>query len=249
MGDMGATLWGALPTRPAGQPAKRRAENLALIFQEILTVIVRLRSNRQPVTDAQKFRTDMRGALKKGERDAVTRGYAPEDARFAQFAIVAFLDESILNSSNQAFSDWARMPLQEELYGHQLAGEVFFQDLERLLARSDSNDLADVLEVHLVCLLLGYRGRYDASGQESLRSLTENVAGRVRQIRGPVAGLSPNWAVPEGPVTTGGRDPWARRLLLAAMITLGTALIMFLVFKFLLIIGLSDLHSLAAQSH
>src|ERR1700674_6075881 len=117
MADMGATLWGASPARPAGPPAKRRAENLALLFQEILTVIVRLRSDRQPVTDAQKFRSDMRGALKKVEKDAVTRGYAPEDVRLAQFAVVAFLDESILNSSNQAFADWARMPLQEEFYG------------------------------------------------------------------------------------------------------------------------------------
>jgi len=244
MSDMGATLWGATPARPAGPPAKRRAENLALIFQEILTVIVRLRSNRQPVTDAQKFRSDMRGALKRGEKDALARAYTPEDVRLAQFAIVAFLDESILNSSNPAFADWARMPLQEELYGHQLAGEIFFQDLERLLARNDSNDLADVLEVHLTCLLLGYRGRYDVSAQESLRPLTESVADRVRRIRGPVAGLSPAWAVPEGPVETGGKDPRARRLLLAAVISFGTALVLFLLFKILLTVGVSDLRSM-----
>jgi type VI protein secretion system component VasF len=97
--------------------------------------------------------------------------------------------------------------------------------------------------------LLGYRGRYDLSSQELLRSLTESVADRVRRIRGPVAGLSPNWAVPEGPVATGGRDGWARRLLLAAVITLGTALIMFVVFKVLLTVGVSDLRSMAVQSH
>jgi type VI secretion system protein ImpK len=244
---MSATIWGAAPSQPAGSPSRRRAENFAFLFQEILTVIVRLRSNRQPVTDAQKFRSDMRGALKKVERDAVARGYSQEDAQHAQFAVVVFLDESILNSSNPAFADWARMPLQEEFYGNQLGGEVFFQDLERAQARNDSNDVADLLEVYLTCLLLGYRGRYDISGQDSLQRLTESVAERIRRIRGPSAGLSPAWAVPEGAVATEGADPWAHRLLPTMLITVGTTLVLFVLFKVLLTMGTSSLRTMIEQ--
>ena len=154
---MGATLFGASTLQPRAARPGVAQKSLALVFQEILTVIVRVRSNRQPVTDAQKFRADMRSALKGAEKDAIARGYVPEDIRVATFAIVAFLDESVFNSANPAFSDWARMPLQEEMYGNQLAGETFFQYLDRVLTRSDSNETANVWRCFscVYCLVSG----------------------------------------------------------------------------------------------
>lgn len=246
---MGATLFGATasPEVPQGG-ARRRTENLAYLFQEILTVITRLRGNRQPVTDAQKFRADMKAALKRAEKDGLSRGYRPDDVRLATFAIVAFLDESILNSSNPAFSDWSRMPLQEEMYGHQLAGETFFQNLESLTARGDSQDLGDLLEVYLLCLLLGYKGRYGLSSPEALRPITDSVAAKLRHIRGPLVGFSPAWAVPAGAVAASSTDPWLRRLVWTAGICLLLALILFFSFKLILGAGVSALHGLAAPS-
>ena len=61
------------------------------------------------------------------EQDALRRGYGQEDVRVAVFAVVAFLDESILNSQNPMFADWPRRPLQLELFGVQIAGEIFFR--------------------------------------------------------------------------------------------------------------------------
>src|SRR5262245_62483124 len=84
-----------------------RGENLALVFQEVLTVIERLRANRQPVTDAESFRAQVKHTLKTAEQEGLRRGYTLEDIHLANFATVAFLDESILNMSNPAFSDWA----------------------------------------------------------------------------------------------------------------------------------------------
>src|SRR5260370_11786724 len=78
-------------------------ENLALVFQEILTAIERLRSNRQVVPDAEAFRAQIREAFKSADREGRQRGYSPEDIRLATFAVVAFLDESILNSRNPVF--------------------------------------------------------------------------------------------------------------------------------------------------
>ena len=68
------------------------------------------------------------------EAEATKRGYPAEDVRLATFAVVAFLDESILNSGNPIFADWPRMPLQEELFGVHTAGEMFFQCIDRLMA-------------------------------------------------------------------------------------------------------------------
>jgi type VI secretion system protein ImpK len=243
---MGATLFGAAAITPPAPSGKRRTENLALIFQEILTVVVRVRANRQPVNNGQEFRVAMRGQLAKCEKEAIGKAYMPDDVRLATFAVVAFLDESVLNSSNVAFTDWARMPLQEELYGHQLAGETFFQNLESLLRRNDSQDLADLLEVYLLCLQLGYRGRYDMSGQESLRPLTDSVIEKMSRIRGRRMGFSPAWAVPEGGVVTSPPDRWIRRLAWTAGIALTLAIVCFLFFWIVLSLGASQLHSIPA---
>jgi type VI secretion system protein ImpK len=244
---MGATLFGATNLQPSPGPAgSRKPENLAYLFQEILTVVVRIRTSRQPIADAQKFRTDMKAALKRAEKDALTRGYLPADIRPATFAVVAFLDESVLNSTNVAFADWSRMPLQEELYGNQLAGEIFFQNLEKLLARPDSQDLADLLEVHLLCLLLGYKGRYGLSGQEALRPIVDSVAGKIRLIRGPLRGFSPSWALPEAPINLAGPDPWIPRLAWAAAICLALAAISFIGFWWILRSGVAGLNALAS---
>lgn len=215
-----------------------RVESLALLFQEIFTVIARLRSNRQVVTDAESFRANMRGALKKAESEAAAR-YAAEDARLASFAVVAFLDESILNSRNPVFADWSGRPLQDELFGAHVAGEMFFQSLDRLLGRRDSPQLADVLEVYYLCLLLGYRGRYSMSGPEGVRPLMDAVAEKIQRVH-PLHAFSLAWA-PVGPVRVKARDPWVGRLFIAAAVTLGLAVLLFVLYKVTLGSGVSGL--------
>jgi type VI secretion system protein ImpK len=225
----------------------RRHENLALVFQEILTAIARLRSNRQAVSDSEAFRGHMRNALKTAESEGVRRGYQPEDVRQALFAVVGFLDESALNSNNAAFSDWARRPLQEEMFGGHFAGEVFFDNLEKSMGARESADLADLLEVHHLCLLMGYEGRYRISGREALRPLTEGVGDKIRRIRGGPGPLSPNWAPPSQTVAVTTGDPMAKTFLVVALACAGLALVLFVVFKVLLGLGASGLHALALQ--
>jgi type VI secretion system protein ImpK len=245
---MGATLFGAsgaVNVRAQAASGSRRSDNLALAFQEVLTAIVRVRANRQAVNDAQAFRRQIQTALRAAEKEGVAKGYAPEDVRLATTAVVAFLDESVLNSSNPAFSDWSRMPLQQELFGHNVAGESFFENLERLQNRSDSYDVADILEVHCLCLLLGFRGRYAVSGPEAVRPLTDSLLERIRRIRGPLSGLSSSWAVPEGAMKVAASDRWVRRLFAVTIACLLLALILFVGFKVLLAVGGNDLRAIA----
>jgi len=243
---MGATLFGATSSQPSRQPANRRRDNLALVFQNLLTVIVRLRANRQVINDAQAFRLQMQGALRAAEKEGISKLYPPEDVRLATFAIVAFLDESILNSTNPAFSDWARMPLQEEMFGHHRAGEVFFENIERLLTRGDSHGAADLLEVHSLCILLGYKGKYGLGDLDSVRPVLDAIAEKIRRVRGPLPGLSPSWAVPEGNIRATEADLWIRRLAVGALAGVFIALLFFVIFKLLLLGDASRLRTLAA---
>jgi type VI secretion system protein ImpK len=231
---MGATLFGATSIQPSPQPANRRRDNLALVFQNLLTVIVRLRANRQVINDGPAFRTQMQSALRAAEKEGISKLYPPEDVRLATFAIVAFLDESILNSTNPAFSDWPRMPLQEEMFGHHRAGEVFFENIDRLLSRGDSHSAADLLEIYSLCILLGYKGKYGLGDLDSVRPVLDAIAEKIRRVRGPLPGLSPAWAVPEGNIQSYQGDPWIRRLAVGALASVFISLLFFVLFWFLL---------------
>src|SRR5258708_7067221 len=242
-------MFGGTSLQPREVSTKRRAENLAYIYQQILTVIVRVRLNRQAVSDPSAFRANIQSGLRSAEKDAVKRTYAPDDIRTATLAVVAFLDESILNSSNPVFSSWQSMPLQEEMFGHHVAGETFFDNLEKLMSRPDSHGAADVLEVYAICLLMGYKGRYGLSGPEATRPLIDSALEKIRRVRGPLTGLSPSWAVPEGGVVIAKRDPWVRRLAYAALGCAMLAILLFLGFKLRLNSGASEIHAIAALNH
>jgi type VI secretion system protein ImpK len=242
-------MFGATSAQPREVNTKRRQENLAYLYQQILTVIVRVRQNRQSVSDANAFRSNIQAGVRSAEKDAVKRAYPPDDIRAATLAVVAFLDESVLNSNNPVFSSWQSMPLQEEMFGHHLAGETFFENLEKLLSRPDSHDVADVLEVCALCLLMGYKGRYGLSGPDSTRPLIDATMDKIRRIRGPLVGLSPSWVVPEGAVVIAKRDPWVRRLAYTAIGCVVLGLLLFLVFKMRLVSGTSNIHAVAPLTH
>ncbi len=222
----------------------RRGWNLALGFQEIFTAVVRLRYNRQAVQDAEAFRAQMRQALRVAEQEARSRGSSPDDVRQVIFAVVAFLDESVLSSGNPVFANWPRLPLQAELFGHQLAGEIFFQELQKTLSRNDSIETADLLEVYYLCLLLGFKGRYAAGGD--LRSIMAAIDEKIRRVRGPVGPLSPRGAIPADAVRLGQSDRWSSILGKTAIFTVIVAVVAFVVFKVLLMSGASSLSGLVA---
>ena len=226
-----------------------QTENLALIYQEVLTATVRLRSNRQVVSDAESFRANSREALRLADGEGRRRGYTEEELNFARLAAVAFLDESVLNSRNPVFADWPRKPLQEEYFGVHVAGEIFFRNLDRLLRQGDSASLADVLEVYYLCLLLGFAGRYSVSAGGELRSIREAVGEKIRRIRGYSPEFSPSWAPGGQEIKLAQADPWIRRLKIAAIACLALMLLLFLGFKLGVNAGASDLRIAAARGN
>lgn len=141
--------------------AAPQTQNLASCYENALTIILRLSSlQRSSATNSQDFRASIRAALKAAMEQAKVLGYSSEVNQLAFFAVVALLDESVLKMQNPAFADWAQRPLQEEMFGHNRAGEVFFDHLRNLLSRQDSAETADCLETYCLCMLLGFKGKY-----------------------------------------------------------------------------------------
>src|SRR5579863_5510421 len=165
-------------------PTQPRTHSLASCYENALTIILRLWSmQQQAAANSQDFRNSIRAALKAAMEQAKTMGYSSEVNQIAFFAVVAFLDESVLKMQNPAFSDWAQRPLQEEMFGHNRAGEVFFDHLHTVLVRQDSADTADCLEVYCLCMLLGFKGKYALSSFSASGSRSGEIQALIRQAR------------------------------------------------------------------
>ena len=226
--------------------SERRMENLGLAFQELLTVGERLRSHRQQLTDANTFREQIWEAVKVAQADAMRRGYNGDDIELAVFAVIAFLDECVLLLQSSISADWRRLPMQQQRYGHDIAGETFFQNLQKLLARSETHDLADLLEVYYLCLLLGVAGRYSIGGRGELAAVMQTTGDKIRRIRGGGAWLSPYWMLPNEQVRAGRRrDGVARTLLVLTIMFFVLMIVLFLIYNSSLNSGVSEMKAIS----
>jgi len=193
-----------------------RVNDLALCFQEVLTAILRVRFQRQQVQDAESFRAQMRRSLQSAMQEGRGLGYSSDTVQMGVFAVVAFMDESVLNLQSPVFAEWARRPLQEELFGGHLAGETFFRNLRALLTQQDSSEVADALEVHCLCLQMGYRGRYALGDSGELHQLLRQALAKIQRVRGE-ARLLPLAPAPDVRAARA-RDTWSRALMITACV-------------------------------
>ena len=205
-----------MSSSPASPPQEMKTNNLALAFQEVFTVILRTRFFVQRVENAETFRATLRKMISAAVKDASAMGYSDEASKMAIYAMIGFLDESILNSKDPTFADWARRPLQEEMFGGHFAGEYFFRNVTDLLNRPESAEVADVLELHALCLLLGYRGRFAFGDASEIHAILSRIREKIARIRGSYALLRPPEAPAAPPRAKG--DPWVLRLAIAAVI-------------------------------
>ena len=228
-------------------PQPLRTENLALTFQELITVESACDAIARRSRDAASFRAQIWAAVKaaSGTRRAIA-GYAQDDIELATFAVIAFVDESILNLRHPIFADWPRQPLQEERYGHHVAGEIFFQNLQKLLLRTDSAQLADLLEVYYLCLMLGFAGRYSLGGRGELRAIMQQTGDKLQRIRQTSAVFSPDSQPPGDQVRQVSGDPVARALLFAAIGCAVLVIALFVVFHVMLGGGVESLQKTAS---
>jgi type VI secretion system protein ImpK len=235
----------------------QRSYSLASCYENALTIILRLSSvQAQPAGNSQDFRLSIRAALKAAMEQAKSLGYSSEINQLAFFAAVAFLDESVLKTQNPAFADWAQRPLQEEMFGHNRAGEVFFDHLQALLVRPDTSETADCLEVYCLCMLLGFKGRYalsasitslsqpsGASGGTApqtsgeVHSLVRRAREKIDRIRGQLS-FMPDIPAPDVKQVAA-VDHWSRGLGVAALVLAAVTVLAYGGFWFVLGSGVS----------
>jgi len=197
---------------------KAQDRRLADIFAPCITLILQLRASRD-FGDADVLRRRIKELFEHAEPEAVRLGHAGEEISSAKFALVAFIDETILSSSWSRKDQWVARPLQLELFDRYDAGEAFFERLAKLLQQPAAH--ADALEVYYLCMTLGFKGRYQIVEQDRLRTLIEETYRTLSRLPGLGAGLLAPHGKPRDQVATEARSKMPLWVLLLFVTAIG----------------------------
>lgn len=162
-------------------PVERHVKHDLLdICADCFTLILQMRRTSD-YGDKDVLRQRVLELLNKVEREAKNAGIAVEDIQAAIFALVAFLDETIIASEWSQKEAWLAKPLQLELYNRFDAGEEFFLRLDKLRQGPQYN--SDLLELYYLCITLGFKGKYQFQGRDILRKIIEETYIDLRRIK------------------------------------------------------------------
>jgi len=165
------------------------------LVQDFISMALIVRKGRQ-VTSVSAFEASVDTFFKTLERDARSANYSVEQVKDTQYALCAFLDESVLRSGdNELRRHFELQPLQFRYFGVHLAGEGFFEKIDSL--RGDVKQNLDVLEVYHLCLALGFEGKFTIGQKDQLRYLANTLGQDIARFRKTPKALSPDWALPD----------------------------------------------------
>ncbi|MCK5281017.1 MAG: type IVB secretion system protein IcmH/DotU [Cyclobacteriaceae bacterium] len=147
-------------------------KNLSDLSSECLILILQLRSTND-YGESEVLKSRVYEMFERFESNARKFGIDNDKTRLAKFALVAFLDETIISSSWSQKEAWLSDPLQIKLFETFNAGEEFFNFLNELSQKTSANK--EVLEVYYLCLSLGFKGKYQLQSPENLRKTIDEL--------------------------------------------------------------------------
>lgn len=130
------------------------------------------------------FREQILNQLATMEKRAFDLQIGMVELKDAKYAVTAFIDELVLNSSWADRQQWMAKPLQLEFFGEHTAGEGFFTRLATLRQGGEEN--VNLLELFYCCLQLGFEGVYRIKGVEHLMALQVDLRAQIDSYRGAV---------------------------------------------------------------
>jgi len=147
-------------------------KTLADLSSDIFILILQLRSTNR-YGNAYTLKSKINDLFDLFQRNARHAGFDNEKINQAKFALVAFLDETIICSEWDQKSEWLAEPLQLKWFSTFNAGEEFFINMRTLQQRTTANK--EVLEIYFLCLVLGFKGKYQLQSPENLRRVIDDL--------------------------------------------------------------------------
>jgi type IV/VI secretion system ImpK/VasF family protein len=149
-------------TPEQGEEGENTAQAVAVPAYADNTILVQVRAEIRKQLDLLRAR--------------LTDQFNERDIYFVLFPIVAHFDELIqINYLKEKYMEWPL--LQQELFQVDDAGELFFETLDDILRKPQTNPF--IFEIYYLCLSNGFRGKY-ADNQlrinEYLKQLREKIS-------------------------------------------------------------------------
>jgi type VI secretion system protein ImpK len=133
-------------------------------FSELIAyVLYFLKAREREQISFVQVKSDIQRLINESEANARGASFSDADFDLARFAVCAWIDESILNSSWRDRLQWQKELLQKQYYSTTDAGEIYYEKLNGLGLQQQ-----DVREIYYLCLAMGFKGRYCNEGDDFL---------------------------------------------------------------------------------
>ena len=146
------------------------------LFSGLFTLILYLRETSD-FGDPKALHDKIDVLFKSVEAKAKQMNVPEEDFLDSKYAVAALVDETVLYSSWSQRTVWLDNPLAVEYFNDALAGEMFFDRVERTC--SDETKL-NVLEIYYLSLMFGFEGRFKIQGPEELRIYINSIREQLK---------------------------------------------------------------------
>jgi len=166
----------------------QKTGHLVNAFFDLFVLGVHVRDSRD-LGRLESLQNKVDHMLEEADRRGTTFRYSRDTLLEARYAVVAFLDEMILQSGWDQKNQWASHLLQYKYFQTQVAGEEFFQHLSTLRRAFPIH--TDLLEIFHACVVLGFEGKYKLEGREKLQDLKHDLFREIQGLRGDMPPLSP----------------------------------------------------------
>ena len=130
----------------------------------------------------EQVKADIQRLLSETQTRASRANVPSEDYEAARFALVAWVDETVMNSAWAHRDKWKHDLMQRRYYQTADAGEIFFDRLNAIGLHQ-----RELREVYYLCLAMGFQGRYCHEGDHLL--LEQLKSSNLKLLTGSSLGL------------------------------------------------------------
>ncbi len=123
-------------------------------------------------------------AMSRFSQTALTEGATAPILSLCHYALIAWIDETLMTHSWTGQAAWIQAPLQVEFFSEHLAGEGFFKRLTQCMVTIEVH--REVLPLYAMCLFLGFKGIYRTRSENEFQELLARVQQLVMLTPSPI---------------------------------------------------------------
>jgi len=165
-------------------------KDLQGLCTDLFLIVIRMRE-AEDLGDPASLRKLISYFIDLFEKNCKAIGITPDSINDSKYALVALIDETVLSVPGVCRDYWFTRPLQIDLFGDNIAGEEFFNKLQKMQLEMERKK--DVLEIYYICLSLGFEGKYKIFNAEERVTIMDELGRKIRRTRiRASSGLSPH---------------------------------------------------------